>query len=100
MEKYKIIYSPKFWPRINALLSYLKTTWNLKVADDFLKIFTEKVNLLTKNPKIGKPSLKVKGIRSIQITKHNRLYYRATKHVIIIVTLFDNRQNPATNKYD
>jgi plasmid stabilization system protein ParE len=99
VERFTIIYSPKFWPRLNELLSYLKIAWSLKVADDFLNVFSEKINLLSQNPKIGKPSLKVKSVRSIMITKHNRMYYKVSKNFIMVIILFDNRQHPSKNKF-
>jgi hypothetical protein len=35
----------------------------------------EKLEKLAKNPNLGNPSLKNASIRSILITKHNRVYY-------------------------
>ncbi len=100
MAEYKVIYSPKLWQRLNDLLSYLSTNWGIKVADDFLFVFEQKMNLLMKNPKIGRLSSKRRGIRSISITKHNRVYYQVKKDTIIIATLFDTRQHPSKNKFE
>ena len=52
------------------------------------------------NPKIGRPAVKIKDVRSISITRHNRLYYKVEKNTIKVITLFDTRQNPSKNKFD
>jgi plasmid stabilization system protein ParE len=100
MEKYKVIYSPKFWPRLNDILLYLTNKWSAKIADDFLDIFEDKIALLIKNPKTGRKSLKNSTIRSIPITKHNRLYYQVKDNLILIITIFDTRQDPSKNLFE
>jgi plasmid stabilization system protein ParE len=79
---------------------YLVKNWNLQIAEKFQKIFFAKVELLAKNPKIGRISSRYDYVRSISITKHNRLYYRSDEHTIFLITLFDTRQNPAKNKFE
>lgn len=37
---------------------------------------------------------KEKQIRGFVITKHNTLFYRIEEDKIILITFFDNRQNP------
>jgi hypothetical protein len=39
-------------------------------------------------------------LRTILITKHNRLYYKFTNDRIIIINMFDTRKNPKKNRYD
>lgn len=100
MAKYKIVYAPKFWRRLDDLLNYLTVKWNLKTTDNFLIILFEHISQLEQNPKIGRIAQKDKSIRSINITKHNRLYFQLKDNVIRIITLFDTRQSPAKNKFE
>jgi plasmid stabilization system protein ParE len=79
---------------------YLVKNWNLQIAEKFQKIFFAKVELLAKNPKIARISSRYDYVRSISITKQNRLYYRSDEHTIFLITLLDTRQNPAKNKFE
>jgi hypothetical protein len=49
-------------------------------------------------PGINKYSLRRPGLRECQITKHNTLFYNYDEDHLYIVTIFDNRQDPAKNK--
>jgi hypothetical protein len=51
-------------------------------------------------PNPGIASTKEKKIRSIVLTKHNKLYYRINNDLIEVLNIFDTRQNPKQNKYD
>jgi len=57
------------------LLEYLENEWGQKVALEFLNKIDKRIETLIEQPFIGKPSLRKPEIRTILITKHNRLYY-------------------------
>jgi plasmid stabilization system protein ParE len=96
---------PIVWT-INALedyrrvVDYLLIEWTLKVASDFITILEERVDTLRSFPNVGIASIKYPRIRSIVITKHNKLYYRTHTDKIEILSIFDTRQNPAKNIYE
>ncbi len=48
----------------------------------------------------GRVAAKKKDVKTILVTKHNRLYYRVKKDQIQIILLWDTRQNPARNPYE
>ncbi len=73
------------------VLDYLENKWSIKVADHFGFTFFSRIEEIKQNPKIGRPSLKDKNIRSIIITKHNRLYYTFDNQQIILASLIDTR---------
>jgi len=54
---------------------------------------------LSKHPFIGAESEYFKDIRSILITKHNRLYYRIKEDTIEVINMYDTRANPNKNPY-
>lgn len=62
--------------RLQASGDYLLKEWSLKVADDFINNLEERVQNLSLFPHIGIASVKDPSIRSIVVTKHNKLYYR------------------------
>ena|SRR5258706_2104818 len=81
-------------------VDYLLKEWSLKVADDFINNLEERVQNLSLFPHIGIASIKDPSIRSIVVTKHNKLYYRTWPKKIEILGIFDTRQSPQKNRYD
>jgi toxin YoeB len=59
-------------------------------------LFEDAVNLIAKFPKIGKPS-EYKDTR-IKIVRDYLLVYKEYKDLILIITIWDGRQNPLTLK--
>ena len=80
----------------NQVVDYLLKEWSLEVANNV----EQRVQNLSSFPHIGIAPLKDPSIRSIIITKHNKLYYRIGSEKIEILDIFDTRQNPKKNKYD
>ena len=83
-----------------AVVDYLLKGWQVDVAAKFINLAEARVDALSIFPNIGKVSLKEKKVRSIVLTKHNKLYYRVSDNCIEVLNIFDTRQNPAKNKYD
>jgi plasmid stabilization system protein ParE len=70
-----------------------------KAAIEFLNKLDKRIDTLKKQPFIGKPPERKPGVRTILITKHNRLYYKLTNTAIIILNMYDTRSNPKKNPY-
>lgn len=96
---YQIIYKKRFLKKLLKLLDYLKTEWNKDVADKFIDKLQKRLETLAKQPFIGISSAKVNLVRSILITRQNRIFYRMKGNVIEIVNMYDTRSNPKRNKY-
>ncbi len=96
---YQIIYKKRFLKKLLKLLDYLKTEWNKDVADKFIDKLQKRLETLAKQPFIGISSAKVNLVRSILITRQNRIFYRMKGNVIEIVNMYDTRSNPKKNKY-
>lgn len=96
---FQIIWTTNALEDYKLVVDYLLKEWPLKVAEDFTKTTEERVRLLGSFPYIGIPSKKDPQIRSIVITKHNKLFYRVMKNKIEILDIFDTRQNPDKNIY-
>jgi plasmid stabilization system protein ParE len=96
---YKIIYKKRFQKKLFKLLDYLKSAWGEKVADEFIARLQNRLQTLSKQPYIGVPSSIIKTVRSILITKHNRLYYRIKDNTIEVLNMYDTRRDPEKNIY-
>lgn len=97
---YKIIYKKRFSNKLIRLLQYLEDQWGQKTAFEFLNHVDERIETLRAQPFIGKPSEKKPNVRTILITKYNRLYYKLNDDTIIILNMFDTRKNPKRNPYN
>ncbi len=95
---HQIIEKKRFTNKLFKLLEYLEKEWGHKVAANFFAKIKAHLNLLSNQPYIGQLESK-KNIRSILITKHNRLYYRVEGSSIEVLNMYDTRMKPKKNKY-
>jgi plasmid stabilization system protein ParE len=94
---YEIVYSGAAEKQLNALIAYLEIEWSERVADSFLTVFNDKLDLLRLNPKLGRPLDRDSSIRKVTLTKHNLLYYTFDSTRVFLLTIFDTRQDPDKN---
>ncbi len=81
------------------VVNYLLKEWSIKAAADFINKVEDRVYNLSLLPNVGIASIKEPSIRSVLVTKHNMLYYQSRSEKLIILDIFDTRQNPQKNKY-
>lgn len=96
---YEIIVKKRFTGKVLRVLVYLEKNWSYKVAADFLLKIDRRINLLAIQPFVGAPSLKIKGVRGLLVTRHNRLYYKIKGNKVIILNMYDTRMHPGRNPY-
>ena len=96
--EYQIIEKKRFTNKLFKLLKYLEKEWGHKVAADFFTNIKFHLSLISKQPYVGKLENK-KYVRSILITKHNRVYYRVEGNTIEVVNMYDTRMNTKKNRY-
>ena len=96
---YQIIVKKRFTNRVQKVLTYLEKEWSHKVAVEFLLKIDRRIDLLARQPHVGVLSSKVKNIRGLLITRHNRLYYKIKGNKVIILNMYDTRINPKKNPY-
>ena len=82
------------------VIDFLLQEWPINVVSDFVTNVESRIETLSVFPEIGIISLKEPDIRSIILTKHNKLYYQTSENKLEILNIFDTRQNPTKNKYD
>ncbi len=88
-----------FEKNLQTLVNFLDTEWGVNVTDAFLKKLWKRIDLLVLHPEIGIKSTKIRNVRSVPITKHNRLYYRVEGKYLILLLLFSNKLSPRRNRY-
>ena len=97
---YEVIISDEVFSALNAVVLYLEKRWSKKVAADFLLIFYEKVDTISKNPSVGRKTHKNPAIRKLLITRHNMLYYEVTGNQLALLTMFFTAQDPEKNEFE
>jgi plasmid stabilization system protein ParE len=96
---YEIILKKRFTNKLLKLLTYLEQEWSQQVAASFLKKIDHRLLQLSGQPFTGATSEKVKDVRAVLITRHNRLYYKVKGKRVIILNMYDMRMNPGRKKY-
>lgn len=81
------------------ILNYLQEEWSAKEVNKFTEKVSKTLFHIAKYPQIF-PHSQRKNIRKCVLTKQVTLYYKLRKKDIILITLFDTRQNPAKLKID
>ena len=97
---YKIIRSKRFLKNVIDILGYLEREWGITVAINFQTILDKKIAGLSLHPKTGIITNKSGNIRKLTITKHNKVYYHIKGKEITVLTLFESKQDPRSNKYE
>lgn len=96
---YQIIYKKRFLKKLFKLLGYLNDEWGSDVANKFILQLQKRLKTLSTQPYIGTPSSELKFVRSILITRQNRLFYRIKENIIEVINLYDTRSDPKKNRY-
>ena len=96
---YQIIVKKRFTNKVQKVLAYLEKEWSHKVASDFLIKIDRRFALLSKKPTICRSSSKIKKVRGLLITRHNKLYYTIEDDKVVILNMYDTRMNPKKNPY-
>jgi len=90
----KIFWTTRASKNFDILLEYLEREWGDQVTEKFVKDVYDFLELLVEFPEIRSIENTEKGIRGFSLIKQMNIFYRITKEKIIILGLFDNRQNP------
>ena len=73
----------------DKVIDYLENNWPEKVVSNFVTRTFDLLELLAELPEIGELQDKTHQIRGILITKHNKLFYRIDKNMLIVLRIFD-----------
>ncbi len=95
----KVIYRKLFINKLDRLLSYLEKEWGQQFASRFIDKLEEKIELIKKHPEVGSITV-FENMRSILITKQNKVYYRVNQRNIELINMIDTRRNPKKNPFN
>lgn len=90
----KIVITPRAQKELNQLFEYFELEWNIKIKNDFVNKLHLVLKIVAKNPELFPISYKNNKIRKCVITKQNTLFYHYNEKHIVVVAVFDTRQNP------
>jgi plasmid stabilization system protein ParE len=90
----QIVITPRAQKEFNSLFEYLELKWSLKVKNDFVMKLNLVLKSVDKNPESFPISSKNNKFRKCVITKQNTLFYHYNEKHIVVVAVFDTRQNP------
>ena len=82
-----------------AIFSYIESEWSQAIANKFIDELLQRIDALLRQPYMGMGSRKHPDIRSIKVSKHNRLYYKVESQRLVLLNIFDLRQHPDKNIY-
>jgi plasmid stabilization system protein ParE len=77
--------------------NYLLHKWSYETSRKFVENALHTINLLIKNPNLGKYNMALK-CNVVLISKHISLHYEISNDCIVLIIFWDNRQNPQ-NQY-
>ncbi|MFW5774392.1 MAG: type II toxin-antitoxin system RelE/ParE family toxin, partial [Tangfeifania sp.] len=81
------------------ILNHLQNEWGEKTTRNFVQKVYNFLDLLSEYPNLGAIENNDKQIRGFPIVKQVNLFYKIEKGRIILLSFFDNRQNPKRRKY-
>lgn len=94
---YQVEWTEQALEDVQKIIEYLLLEWSFQIAVSFEETILQKIETLINEPLIGLAS--EHSIRSILITRQNRLYYKVTKDRIVLLNVFDIRRDPSKNKF-
>lgn len=91
---YKIRWTVNAYSDFSQTVLFIKEEWGKKSSEDFIDRVDTVINILSIFPQLGKVIHPQKQIRALVISKQTTIVYRIKSDRIIILNLFDNRQDP------
>jgi len=92
----QVILTPLAISNYDAIIEYLLSEWDVRVANNFIERFDDVAKLLSENPQVFPFENRRKKIQKCLLTKHNMIYFREYDEVVKILTIFDTRQDPTS----
>ena len=88
----KVLLTRRAERNFNSIKEYITKEWGQKTAEAFVNKADETFQLLESFPNMG--PVESKDIRGFQLSRQTRILYRVKEQKIIVLSLFDVRQDP------
>ena len=97
----QIEWSEKAEDTFDSIIAYLEKDFTQREVTNFVNRVYEKLELLQSFPKIGVPNTRKKNTYRTLVHKKITLvyHYKPIKKEIVLITFWNNLQNPARLKY-
>ncbi len=95
----KVIWNRRAIHQLDEIIKYLEINASETAIRNLLIEIDQLIEKLNNYPEIGRKSKKFKTIRQYKLDIHRRIYYRKHGAKLLIVYIFDDRQNPKSNLY-
>ncbi len=97
----KITWSAQAKRDYYKILDYLHENWGINEVKSYIDKTEEVLKVIREQPQAFIESTKRKNVRKGFVTRHNSLFYKVKtqKKEIVLLTFWDNRQNPDKLKY-
>lgn len=92
--KREVVITPRAKIEMEEIFNYLEAKWNNEVKRKFSNKINSVIKLIVENPELFPISSINRKIRKVVISKQTSLFYHFNHKHIVIVSLFDTRQNP------
>jgi plasmid stabilization system protein ParE len=97
----EIVWSNQAQKDYYKILDYLHENWGLNEVRSFVDKTEEVLGVIKNHPKTFVESPRKRNVRKGFVNEHNSLFYiiKPFKKKIILLSFWDNRQNPQKLKY-
>ena len=89
----ELIFTERSLKEIKNISEFITAKWSIRVNLKFLNKLKFNFDLLIINSEIF-PPIQQKKLRKCVVSKQTTIFYKIEKNQIIIVSVFDSRQNP------
>jgi plasmid stabilization system protein ParE len=97
---YKLIWSNEALENLKGIIEYLQKNWTTREIKKFARLLDKNLNIIKDNPEIFPKSDQSENFRRAVISKQVSIFYKIESHVVHVISVFDNRQNPIRLKKD
>jgi len=91
---YKLMWSNWALADLKKIMNYLAEEWTQREIKIFVGKLDKRLTLISANSNLFPKTTKRRNVRKSVLTKQTVIYYEAVENQVIIITLFDSRQNP------
>ncbi len=95
----KVIFTKTAERAFSDIANFLEENASIRMAQQFVNSVDEKIERLKEHPYIGRPSMKAKTVRKINVSKNIQMMYRVVGKTLVISNFFDTRQHPDKSRF-
>ncbi len=95
----QVVWNKRAIVKFEEIVEYLENEVSEAAAIKFVIKLDDLIEKLNKYPEIGRRTKNKKTVRQYRIDKFKKIYYKKSGRKLVIVFIFDERQNPKSNPY-